>query len=106
MSVRTATLGIREAGPGVLRTAGSALAERGWQVESRADGLTAREDPCRLPCHCWPAELQVRVERSEDLGTVLELEVEVPGLGPISARHAREQLAAAARAIAGSRPDG
>lgn len=106
MSVRSATLGIRDTAPGALLTARTALAERGWEVDARDDGLTAREDPCRLPCHSWPAEVQVKVERSEDLGTVLNVEVEVPGWGPISARHAREQLAVVARAIAGSEPGG
>jgi hypothetical protein len=104
MSVRSATLGIRDTAPGALRTARAALAERGWDVDARDDGLTAREDPCRLPCHSWPSEVQVEVARSEDLGTLLNVEVEVPGWGPISARHAREQLAALARAIAGPEP--
>ena len=41
----------------------------------------------------------MQVDRSESLGTVLKIRVKVPGLGPISGRHASEQLALVSRLI-------
>lgn len=90
---------MRQAGPDVLRAAEQTLVENGWSVRSAGGGLDAREDPARLHCHCWPAEVRVQVDRSESLGTVLKIRVKVPGLGPISGRHASEQLALVSRLI-------
>ena len=88
-----------ESGPDVLRAAERALVQDGWSVASAAEGLDAHEDPTKLHCHCWPAEVQVHLERSDSLGTVLRVRVKVPGLGPISGRHASEQLEHVSRLI-------
>jgi len=76
------------------------VAEEGWTLtRDDAGSLEAREDPARLHCHCPQATVEVTLEQADGDATALTVTGRVPGLGPISAKHAREQADFLARRI-------
>lgn len=95
MSKATCTLTAPSWPPELLARIGEVLDSRGWDVESRGDGLIAYEDATRLCCVESPAVVAVDVSP-----TVLEIMVTVPGRGPVSSRNARTRRDTVARAVA------
>lgn len=78
-----------------------ALVQMGWSLlEERPLRIVAREDATRLHCHCSPATVTLAFAPRSG-GSVIEIETEVPGFGPISSQHAEEQSQVLARRIIG-----
>jgi hypothetical protein len=75
-----------------------AFAALGFQTHAD-DGsvIVAEEDATRLSCRRWPAKTRLRIGRREGGGSSVELETEVPGIGPISSSHARDRHEAVLR---------
>jgi hypothetical protein len=71
-----------------------------WDLGEVGTGrLTASQDPAKLCCHDWPAEIEVEVDPAPGEGSAVTLAGFVPGFGPISSRHLRASLALLERAI-------
>ncbi len=69
---------------------------RSLEWEQRGVGerrLAASEDPAKLCCHDWPAEIEIEIDPAPGERSAVTLAGFVPGLGPISSRHLRASLA-------------
>lgn len=55
--------------------------------------LTTSQDPAKLCCHDWPAQIEVEIDTAPGERSAVTLTGSVPGLGPISSRHLRASLA-------------
>ena len=66
-----------------LDAAETALLALGWLVTDSGEGLEALEDPARLNCRTSPSRMRVRVQAAPAEGSVLTLDAEAPGIGPI-----------------------
>lgn len=77
----------------------AALADLGWHIEAdTGDGIRAREEPSRLPCHVTPASARLLVSGGERSSAV-NVEIRVPGIGPIATSHARGSQSALVRRV-------
>jgi hypothetical protein len=71
-----------------------------WNVGEISDRrLTTSEDPAKLWCRDWPAEIEIEIDPAPGERTAVTLAGFVPGLGPLSSRHLRASLAALEGAI-------
>lgn len=72
----------------------------GWQCERVAGSVLAvTEDATRLHCHRQPLSAEIRLEAGAAGQTRARIDGKVPGFGPISSQHVREQTALLARRI-------
>jgi hypothetical protein len=86
--------------PGVEAILDRVSSELGWTVERAApDRLQVNEDATRLHCHCAPLEAGIRLTPTTSGETEVRIEGRVPGWGPVSAQHVREQTELLARRI-------
>ena len=77
---------VRASPDAALDTAHAALSQLGWLVRDDPDGpdrLRAIEDPAPLNCRTSPSRIRVRVEAGPAGGSVLTLDADAPGIGPI-----------------------
>lgn len=72
-----------------------------WSLdETGRDRLVVREDPVRLCCREWPAEIEIEIDPAPGgERSALTLYGFVPGIGPVSSRRLNISLAALERAI-------
>jgi hypothetical protein len=70
---------------GSRRAAKRALTELGWEFEPVGERLATKEDPVRLCCSVSPVEATVGFQASHE-GTLVDIEVSVPGFGPLAQR--------------------
>ena len=69
-----------------------AASQLGWTSEQVVPGqLRLREDATRLHCHCAPLEADLTLRPFSDEATEVMIEGQVPGWGPLAAKHVREQ---------------
>jgi hypothetical protein len=77
---------VLDADPATVREAASrAIAELGWYASDTGGGFDVREDPTGLCCTMSPVEATVRFWPATS-GTLVDIEVYVPGFGPIPKR--------------------
>lgn len=77
-----------------------AVASLHWELTETAERrLLAREDPARLSCRDWPAEIEVEIDPAPENTTAITLACSVPGIGPLSSRHLHSSLASLEGAI-------
>jgi hypothetical protein len=76
-----------------------ALTDLGWHIEAEEGGeIGGHEEACELPCHVTPATASLSVAGDAEHSAVT-IETRVPGLGPISASHARGRQEALVRRV-------
>jgi hypothetical protein len=64
------------------------LAALGWDLlEADAEHVRGREDVTLLRCRESPATVSFRLGPSEEGETLVHMETDVPGFGPIASRH-------------------
>jgi hypothetical protein len=86
--------------PGVDAILERVSGELGWSLEREApDRLRLHEDPTRLHCHCAPLEANVQLTPTASGETEVRIEGRVPGWGPVSGQHVREQTELLARRV-------
>jgi hypothetical protein len=77
---------------GSRRAAKRALTELGWEFELDGERLATKEDPVRLCCSASPVEATIGFQASLE-GTLVDLEVSVPGFGPPAQRQLADRAA-------------
>jgi hypothetical protein len=76
------------------------FADLAWEMLVDEGGvIVAREDATALPCHCQPANSELRIDGREHGGASITIETRVPGFGPISSSQARDRQAGIVRRI-------
>lgn len=71
-----------------------------WKLGEDGGGrLTTSQDPAKLCCNEWPAQIEIEVGPAPGERSAVTLAGFVPGFGPISSRHLRASLASLGRAI-------
>lgn len=72
-----------------------------WSLDEAAeDRLVVHEDPVRLSCREWPAEIEIEIDPAPGGGrSALTLFGFVPGVGPVSSRRLSASLASLESAI-------
>jgi len=74
------------------RAAKRALTELGWAFEPDGERLATKEDPVRLCCSVSPVEATIGFQASR-VGTLVDVEVSVPGFGPLVQRQLADRAA-------------
>ena len=74
------------------RAAKRALTELGWEFQPEGERLATKEDPVRLCCSASPVEATIGFQTSHE-GTLVEIEVSVPGFGPPAKRQLADRAA-------------
>jgi len=77
---------------GSRRAVMRALAELDWEFEPDGERLATKEDPVRLCCSVSPVEATIGFRASHE-GTVVDIEVSVPGFGPLAQRQLADRAA-------------
>jgi hypothetical protein len=100
MSKRLAALELETSPERAYVACPAAIRSLEWSLDDvRTDRLMVYEDPARLPCREWPAEIEIEIDPAPGERTALTLAGFVPGLGPISSRHLKASLASLEGAI-------
>ena len=100
MSKVKGILELNEAPERVAAACRRIFSEMGWATHVDDGSLIiAEEDAVRLSCRRLPAELRLRIERVAGGGSTVEIETEVPGIGPISSTHVRDRQLTVVRRI-------
>jgi hypothetical protein len=93
MSKRLAALELETSPELAYAACRAAVRSLEWNLDDvGADRLMVREDPARLPCCEWPAEIEIEIDPAPGQRTVLTLAGFVPGIGPVSSRHLQASL--------------
>jgi len=77
----------------VRRAVRATLAELAWDSELEGDQTVAWEDPVRLCCSMSPVKARIGVTDHDDDATQIEIEVSVPGFGPVPKRQLADRSA-------------
>lgn len=80
---------VSRASAAVART----LTELGWEYDSEEGITVAREDPAGLCCSMAPVKASIGLIDDGALATRIELEVSVPGFGPVPKRQLADRCA-------------
>jgi hypothetical protein len=83
---------LRVGSQGSRRAAKRALTELGWEFEPDGERLATKEDPVRLCCSVSPVEATIGFQASHE-GTLVDIEVSVPGFGPPAQRQLADRAA-------------
>jgi hypothetical protein len=93
-------LELSESPDGVAAACRRIFSEMGWATRVDDGALiVAEEDAVRLSCRRLPAKSRLRIEPGACGGSTVEIETEVPGIGPISSTHARNRHLTVVRRI-------
>ena len=80
-------------GSAVRRAVRATLTELAWDSEVEGDRTIAWEDPVKLCCSMSPVKAQIGVTDRGDDSTRVEIEVSVPGFGPVPKRQLADRSA-------------
>jgi hypothetical protein len=80
-------------GSAVRRAVRATVAELAWESELEGDQTIAWEDPVRLCCSMAPVKARIGITDHGDDATQVEIEVSVPGFGPVPKRQLADRSA-------------
>jgi hypothetical protein len=80
-------------GSAVRRAVRASVAELAWESELEGDQTVAWEDPVRLCCAMSPVKARIGITDHGDDATQIEIEVSVPGFGPVPKRQLADRSA-------------